>query len=249
MVHTAGMRRVSLLSALALVVSCWLALAGKTARADPPSPELMAKLAAYADQFDAQRARASYAIDGRLNVLDGDGKLDSWQELKARVVGNGAGYPNVTIDRFVEDGHDKTADMAQKARESSAKRAKRRAEGKELKMPIRSDTQSRYVFDQVETDDSVSRARVTFVPKTPADDTVEGSAWVDTSNGTVISAGFKLSRTPMFVDFVHFSVEFGEQTSLGPAVSKLKVEGAGGFLFFRKHFVGTATLSSYRIAP
>ena len=68
-------------------------------------------------------------------------------------------------------------------------------------MPIRTDEQSRYVFDQTEVDpkDS-SHVRITFVPKEPADDTVEGSAWVDSVTGAPISAGFKLSKTPIFVE-------------------------------------------------
>jgi len=242
-VHTRGVKRL-----LSLVLFALVALASRPALAEAPSPELMAKLAAYAGQFDAQRHRASYLVEGRMDLLDSDGKPDSTQELKARVEPNGD-EGKVTVIRFVEDGKDKTADAADKARESEEKHKKHRHEGRRLKMPIRADQQARYVFDQVETDAGASRARVTFVPKTPADDTFEGSAWVDTSTGTILSAGFKLSRTPMFVDYVHFSVEFGAQTSLGPAVSRLTVEGQGGILFFRKHFLATATLSDYRIAP
>jgi len=60
---------------------------------------------------------------------------------------------------------------------------------------------------------------------------------------------FKMSRTPIFVGYIHFTVEFGAQTSLGPAVSKVIVDGKGGILFFRKHFRATASLSDYRILP
>jgi hypothetical protein len=208
----------------------------------------MAKLATYAGQFDAQRTHASYLVEGRMDLLDSDGKVDSRQELKARVEGNG-GDTKLTVLRFVEDGHDKTADAIAKARESDEKRKKKRSEGRQVKMPISANQQGRYVFDQVETDEARSRARITFVPKVPAEDTVEGSAWVDTTNGTVLSAGFKQSKTPMFVDYVHFSVEFGAPTSLGPAVSAVTVEGKGGILFFRKHFLATARLSDYTIAP
>jgi hypothetical protein len=242
------MRHAVATAALAVVAVIALALAASSAHADAPSPELMTKLAAYAAQFEAQGNRASYTVEGRMDLLDSDGKVDSYKEAKAHVDANG-GDPRVTVIRFVEDGKDKTADAAAKARESDLKRKKKREQGHRLRMPVRADQQARYVFDQVETDASSSRARVTFVPKTPAEDTFEGSAWVDTTAGTIISAGFKLSRTPMFVDFVHFSVEFGAQTSLGPAASKLTVEGEGGILFFRKHFVVKATLSDYRIAP
>ena len=184
-----------------------------------------------------------------MDLLDGDGQVDSRKELKGHVDANGDG-PKLTVIRYVEDGKDKTADAIKDAHAAEEKGRKKRHEGKQAKMPIRADEQGRYVFDQAETDPrDPSRVRVTFVPKEPADDTFEGSAWVDATNGTIISAGFKLSRTPMFVDFVHFSVEFGAATSLGPAVSRVSVEGKGGILFFRKHFRATATLSDYTVTP
>ena len=72
---------------------------------------------------------------------------------------------------------------------------------------------------------------------------------MDSRTGSLISAGFKLSKTSMFVDYVHFTVEFGETTALGPAVSKIHVEGQGGILFFRKRFRGTARVSDYAFVP
>ena len=89
----------------------------------------------------------------------------------------------------------------------------------------------------------------TFVPKVKADDTIEGSAWVDMQAGTVLTAGFKMSKTPMFVDYVHITVEFGASTSLGPAISKIHLDGKGGFLFWNKIFRATATVSDYAITP
>ena len=85
------------------------------------------------------------------------------------------------------------------------------------------------------------------MPKARAGDTIEGSAWVDTRTGALISAGFKLSKTPLFVDYVHFTVEFGATTPLGPAVSSVSVDGKTGLLFLRKHFRVAATLGDYRI--
>jgi hypothetical protein len=224
-------------------------VAPRLARADPPSPELLAKLADYADRFERQRTHASYAVEGRLDELDRDGKTDETKELWGHVDADGT-EARLTVIRYLDDGKDKTADAIKEARESAEKSKKKKKEGKELKMPIRGDEQARYVFDQVETDPhDPARVRITFVPKERADDTVEGSAWVNADSGAPISAGFKMSRTPIFVDYIHFTVEFGAQTSLGPAVSKVIVDGKGGILFFRKHFRATASLSDYRILP
>jgi len=233
---------------LGLVVLSLL-LGPRAALAQPPSPELLAKLADYATRFERQRTHASYAVEGRLDELDTDGKLDGTKELWGHVDADGQDA-RLTVLRYLEDGKDKTADAIKEARESAEKSKKKRREGKELKMPIRADEQDRYVFDQVETDSKdPARVRITFVPKEIADDTVEGSAWVNADTGAPISAGFKLSRTPFFVDYIHFTVEFAAKTSLGPAVSKVLVDGKGGIWFFRKHFRATASLSDYRILP
>jgi hypothetical protein len=233
-------------SAIATFTILAAALASRAARADPPSPELMAKLGVYATRFERQRTHASYAIEGRLELLDADGNPASTKELWGHVDADGA-VARLTVIRYLEDGKDKTEEGIREAREAAEKK---KDKAHELKMPIRTEEQSRYVFDQVETDPNhPSRVRITFVPKDPEENTVEGSAWVDTTSGTPISAGFKLSKTPLFVDYVHFSVEFGAPTSLGPAVSKVNVDGKGGILFFRKHFRATANLSDYRVLP
>jgi hypothetical protein len=226
-----------------------LLLAPRRALAAPPSPELLAKLADYAVRFERQRTHASYAVQGRLDELDSDGKPEETKELWGHVDADGQ-EARLTVVRYIDDGKDKTADAIKEARESAEKSKKKKKEGKELKMPIRADEQSRYVFDQVESDpQDPARVRITFVPKEIADDTVEGSAWVNADSGAPISAGFKLSRTPFFVDFIHFTVEFGAKTSLGPAVSTVTVDGKGGIPLFRKHFRATASLSDYRILP
>jgi len=230
------------------LLSCLL-VGSREASAAPPSPELLAKLADYAAHFELQRTHASYAVEGKLDELDSDGKVDGIKELWGHVDADGL-EARLTVIRYLEDGKDKTPDAIKEARESAEKNKKKKKEGKELKMPIRAEEQPRYVFDQVECDPhDPMHVRISFVPKEKADDTVEGSAWVNAESGAPISAGFKLSRTPMFVDYIHFSVEFGVTTSLGPAVSKVTVDGKGGILFFRKHFRATASLSDYRILP
>ncbi|HEX4448139.1 MAG TPA: hypothetical protein VH044_15430 [Polyangiaceae bacterium] len=217
------------------------------ARAQAPSADLMARLASNAARYLSMRTRASYSIDGRMEMLDGEGKANSVKEMKARVEANGVDAHFVVV-RYVEDGEDKTADAQKEAR----KKAQERKSGKEkrLSIPILAEEQPRYVFDQLESDPAdPDRVRIGFVPKVPKDDTIEGSAWIDSRSANLISVGFKISKPPMFVDFVHVTLEFGAPTAIGPAVSRVVADGDGGLLFFRKRFHATATLSDYTFTP
>jgi hypothetical protein len=239
--HTSRVR-----SVVSTVLALPVILASQLAFAAPPDAELMRKLAVHAARFEEMKTHASYALEGKLERLDGDGKPDQVKEMRARVDADGA-RAKFNILSYLEDGEDKTeeARTKQREREADKKRDKR-----EFKMPFHAGSQARYLFDQVEVDKvDPSRVRISFVPKERAQDTIEGSAWVDAQAGTVLSAGFKLSKTPAFVDYVHITVEFGEATSLGPAVSKVRLAGGGGFLFFHKRFRAEATMREYRIAP
>jgi hypothetical protein len=240
-------RTASLVMPFAMLLFALVLLVAPTARAEPPSAELMARLGEYAARFDALKTRASFLLDGRMETLDGDGKADSVKLLTGRVLVDGP-KQRFEVVRYVEDGKDKTGEARKDAREREAK--KKPDKKKEIKMPILLSEQARYVFDQVEVDkNDPLRVRLTFAPRTPEDDTIEGSAWVDTRTATLVSAGFKLSRTPIFVDYVHFQVEFQAPTQPIPAISRITVDGKGGILFFRKHFRARADLGEYRFAP
>ena len=236
------------LATLALALAVILAWAWpSTARAEAPSPELMARMTAFADTFEAMRTRGSVTIDGRLEVCDGGDKVQSVTTMSVRAEGQ-AGHTKFAVLHYAEDGVDKTAEAQRRPpRPPGAVRSSRDA--KPLRIPILARDQALYTFDVVEVDRAdPARLRIAFVPKRRADDTIEGSAWVDSRTGALISVAFKLDKTPTFVDFIHVTVEFGVPTSLGPAISNVRIDGAGGFLFFRKRFHGTATFSDYRIA-
>lgn len=230
---------------LGVVVAATTTTLSYEAVAEPPPPVLMAKLADQAVGFETMRTHACYTISGELDEKDGDGKTTSVKTGSARVEADGR-VTHVVVLRYAEDGKDQTADAQKKARDADAKRAKR-TNDERFHMPFLEQERDKYVFDIVETEPT--RERVTFVPKQPTEHTIEGSLWVDAATGRILSAGFKVSRTPMFVDFIHFTAEFGADTVLGPAVTKLTIDGGGGILFFHKHFVAVATLSDYRIAP
>jgi hypothetical protein len=232
----------------ALLAVAALVAAPSPARAAAPAPDLMARLAAYGAGFESMRTHASYTIDGQMETLDGDGKANSVKQMKARVEADGINVKFI-VDRYIEDGEDKTVD-AQKQALKRAQEHKSDPDKKRFRIPVLADEQPRYAFDQVEVDRrDPAVVRISFVPRVPKEDTIEGSAWVDSRTGALISAGFKISKPPVFVDYVHITLEFAAPTPLGPAVSRVIADGNGGLLFFRKRFHVAATLSDYRLAP
>ena len=219
--------------------------ASRTALAQPPSPEVMARLADYAARLDTMRTHASYRFEGELSTLDRQGNQDSLKAVKGRVDADGKAA-HTTVLSYTEDGDDRT----QYAQKKALERESRKSDKPRIRLPILADEQPRYFFDQVDADTAdPSRVKITFVPKTPGSGTIEGSAWIDARTGTLLSAGFKLSKPSTFVDYVHFSVEFRDTTSLGPAISSIEVEGQSGFLFFHKRFRGKAFVYDYAIVP
>ncbi len=227
-----------------------LLLTPEPAHAQKPSSDLMTKLGAYAVRFETMRTHASYDVAAKLESLDGTGHADSTKTGKAHIDADGH-KTRFSIVQYVEDGQDKTAEAKEKQREREAEDAHAPPSNKrEWRMPFHPNEQPRYYFDQVEVDPrNPSRVRISFVPKIKEDDTIEGSAWVDVNAGTIITAGFKLSHPPTLVESVHVTMFFGEQTTLGPAPSRISVDAAGGVLFLRKRYHGEAVLSSYHLVP
>lgn len=235
-------------AAMAVAVLVAWSTATVTAHAEPPTPELMARLAVNAANFERMRTHASFKISGRMEDLDRDGSAGSVKEMNARIVATGDGTePTFVVDRYIEDGEDKTSESQERADERA--RERKRKPAKKIRIPTLATEQQRYLFDVVAVDPiHPSRIKLSFVPKVKEEQTIEGSAWVDADRGVVLSAGFKLARTSMFVSYVHVKLLFGEEGPLGPAITKVEFEGEGGVLFVRKHFRGSATLSNYKLA-
>ncbi len=234
----------------AAVTALALLFAPGDARAQRPAPDLMQRLGAYALRFETLRTHASYDAAGKLEELDGSNHTSSTKTMRAHVDADGHKV-HFSILQYVEDGQDKTAEAKDKQQKSEAENARKPPSNKrEWRMPFHPNEQPRYDFDQVEVDPrNPSRVRIAFRPKIIEDDTIEGSAWVDLQAGTIITAGFKLSRPPTLVDSVHVTMFFGEQTSLGPAPSRISVDASGGVLFLHKRYHGEAVLSGYHLVP
>jgi hypothetical protein len=254
--HDLGRYRVSVgrgasvllsLSVLALTIAL-----PRVANAQPPDPALIERLSHHVEAINQMGKRASLHLESRMEELDGDGKVSSTMTQQARVEADGKTAHQV-VEKAVKDGKDVTAEEQEKVKkeeaEEAAKKDEKKGDGPNLALPF-SSTSSDYVYDQVAVDPAdPTRVEIAFTPKKPSKHTVEGKAWVDTTTGTIISAGAKLSKPPTFVDWVHFTIEMGAKTPLGPAMSHLTFEAKGGLLFVRKHVRGEVKMTDYQLAP
>jgi hypothetical protein len=235
-------------SAAALVAFAAFAVFPVLSLAEPPPPELLERLAHHANSFKELSKRASYHVEQLTEELDGDGKVKSSKRDLAHVQSDGKNQHQI-VESSTKDGKDVTAEERENVAKEEAEEAKKEKSGDDdkLMLPFTSDA---YVYDQVGIDPAdPNRVEISFVPKKPTKHTVEGKAWVDTAKGTILSAGVKLSKPPTFVDFVHFTAEFGAPTPMGPAISRMTFDVKAGLLFIRKHFRGEIKMSDYSIPP
>lgn len=226
-----------------------LALVTGSAGAEDPLVVLLPKLAVSSARLEAMWKGATYTVSGRMENVSSDGAASDPKEGTFRVVGDGSNPPKVEVVRYTEDGKDKTDE----AREKAAERAKNRKPKKpdeEVHMPFLGTEQGKYDYKVGESDPrDPARVRVYFTPRWPAQNLLVGSAWVDSRTGDVLSMGASPSKTPAFVDYLRVTIEFGEATPMGPAPSKIAFEGSAGFLFLKKKFRGSATLSGWQARP
>jgi|GEM_PF-1141436 len=250
-------RSLALVTALAFAASP--AFVARSAAAETTAPgaapvavpqALMNGLAVHAARFEDMKRRGAFLFAGKLEEVDGDGRTTETKEISVRVTPRPQpeARPLVDILRYLENGKDKTDEARKKALESQDK-PKKKDRDKDLKLPFHASQQGRYVFTLGERDPAnPSRVRIAFVPKEPAEDALKGSAWVDESTSEILSMGFSFSKNPTFVDHVEVTIVFGLSTPLGRAPSRVAFDGRGGFLFIRKHYRGSATLSEPRVA-
>lgn len=211
-------------------------------------PALLPKLSAWSARFESMLTHAAFTMSGGTEEVDGDGEVSNRKEGVFRVNTRGA-RAHVEVVRYSEAGEDKTREARERVAEQERERAnKPRKADEELHMPFLSAEEPKYVFRIGETDPRApTRVRVYFTAKHPAKNLGNGSAWVDTQTGDVLSMGVSPSKTSLFVDYINVTLEFGENTSMGPALSRIRFEARGGFLFFRKKVRGMAVVSDYEV--
>ena len=222
-------------------------------RADDATPlaVLLPKLAISSARLEAMLKKASFTVTGKMETVGGDGAVSDPKEGIFKVVNDGSGNPpKVEVVRYAEDGKDKTDDARKKAEERAKEPKKAKKPDEETHVPFLGTEQGKYDYRIGEADKTdPSRVRVYFTPRSPAQNLLQGSAWVDATNGNILSMGASPSKTPPFVDYFRIQIECAENTAMGPAPSKIIFEGGGGVLFVKKRFRGAATLTSWQVAP
>jgi hypothetical protein len=222
-----------------LIFAFFVALA-RTAAAQPPDPALLERLAHQAEAFAQVEKSASYRQETVIEELDGDGKVSSTETQVARVVNDGKTTRTV-LEKCIRNGQDVTAEEQQKDHKDDVDVS--------ISFPAFTSSPTDYTYDQVGVDPAdATKVKIAFTPKKPTKETIEGTLWADTATGAVLSVGARFTKTPMFVDWAHFTVEFGAKTPLGPAMSRLDFEAKAGFLFLmRKHLRGSITMTDYQV--
>jgi hypothetical protein len=212
--------------------------------ADPSLEPLLDRLAAHAARFEQMKTKAAFTLTGHMEELDRHGGIDGTKDVEVSVTPTGAASKTEII-RYIEDGTDKTSDARAKAAERSRHPPPKKSE---FHLPFLASEQRRYVFSLVERDAQVpTHVRIAFTPHVAAEDAYKGSAWVDETDGEVLTIGFSLSKNPMFIDHIDATLVFALPTALGRAPSKFTFEATGGFLFVKKRYRGWATISRARL--
>lgn len=236
-------------TALALAASSIFFFAFDARAEENPLAVLLPKLAVSSARFESMLKKASFTLTGKMETVSSDGSVSDPKEGIFRVVNDGQGHTKVDVVKYAEDGKDKTEDAKKKA-EERAKEKKKPKPDEEVHMPFLGTEQGKYDYRIGEADKvDPSRVRVYFTPRSPAQNLLQGSAWVDSTNGNVLSMGASPSKTPPFIDYFRIQIECGEATSMGPAPSKISFEGGGGFLFIKKRFRGAATMTGWQVPP
>jgi hypothetical protein len=231
-------------AALLVALACVASPADLCAESGVSLPVLLSKLAVTSARFESMLVKASFTAAGRTDTIDGDGNVSERREGTFRFIAAGARH-EVEVLRYTENGEDKTAEARKRVLESEKEPPD---PDDALHLPFLASEQPKYKFWLGETDARApTRVRIHFRARKPARTLFNGSAWVDTESGDVLTMGAAQSKTPLFVDYFSGTLEFGEHTRLGFAVSRATFEGGGGFLFFRKRFRGSVVLSSYSI--
>ncbi|HVH44446.1 MAG TPA: hypothetical protein VM925_18965 [Labilithrix sp.] len=212
----------------------------------PALAPLLSRLARHAEQFEQMKRRGSFTLSGRMEELDGSGRVDGTKELVVRVIATPA-ERLAEIVKYLEDGTDKTSEARRKEQKRRAE--KKKGKRTELHLPFLLSEQPRYVFSLLERDpQNAARVRVAFRPIVPAENAFKGSAWVDENAGEVLTMGFSPTKNPTFVDHVDVTMRFDLPTPLGRAPSSITFDARGGFLVIKKHYRGSATITDPALA-
>jgi hypothetical protein len=218
-----------------------------------PSPDLLQKLAAADARLLRLYKEGAVTMTSRVEELDKEGKAQHTQTVTLRLtVQDGAQRAEVVSAS--RDGQDVTADERKAQAERQAK-AEQDPKGKmgqrqQLTLPFAADAQPSYAFQVLGPDaNNPALQRIAFAPRgKKSKELWVGEAVVDPAAGEVKWLKQRPSELPAFVERIDMVLEFNAATPVGPAISKVHMEGEGGLPFFKKRFRSVITFKDY-VAP
>ena len=178
-------------------------------------------------------------IDGR--ELDGDGKLLHVTRTTSRVQWEGD-KRRTTVLAATKDGKDSMKEAQSRAKDGDSQK-------RQFDSPFTEKVRARYRFTVLEAENADGLATLAFGPSgKKSTELMEGTAVVHVERGEVVSLKGRLSENPAFVDAMETELEYRAETPVGRALSKLRFEGKGGFLFYKRQGGATMTFE-YEPAP
>jgi hypothetical protein len=212
--------------------------------------ELLAKLAASDARLMRLYKEGAVTMTSRVEELDKEGKAQHTQTVVLRLsVKDGA--QRVEVVSASRDGQDVTADERKAQAEKQAKADEdpkgKMSQRQQLTLPFAADAQPKYAFQVLGPDaNNPAYQRIAFEPRGKrSKDLWVGEAVVDPQAGEVKWLKQKPSDLPAFVDRIDMVLELGAATSVGSAVSAVRIEGEGGLPFFKKRFRSVITFKDY----
>ena len=207
--------RLSRLIAFVLFCSCAV-LVPRRAQAQPPDPT---RSTAVVTRGGPNRilAEASFKAEELVQELVSDGKVTETTTKSSHVEWDGHARYTI-VDRATKNGVDITAEEQQKVQRGRTE-GHRQGKGRGCRAShsissVPSSPSSRLRADRgpCQSEPHPHLLCVQGSRKAPR----SGRAWIDAPSGTVLSAAAKLSKNPIFVDWLEMTMELGEKTPLGP---------------------------------
>jgi hypothetical protein len=226
------------------------------AAAPEPDPEGLVDAAEQTSaRMEALSDRLSRTCVTRAEQLDTDGKPEQTFEETTRSEWI-RGEEVKAILSASEDGTDVTVREQEKLAATQEKQAdggvQERGDyaGIDYANPFAPDQRRRYRFSLAPAQPGDgARIRLHFEPsgeRTPALN--QGEALVDPATGLPVEITASPSTYPSFVAFVRFHARYG-MSAVGPVETEFSVEGAGGFLFVRKHYRERTRCRDFALSP
>lgn len=203
----------------------------------------MQKLAAQDARVDAATEKGAFTLHLIAEERDKKGKVTSTTD-EVQHVRHENGLTKIEVVRATKDGRDVTAEEREQVAKQQGKRKRDKNDGR-LASPFAPDQQKSYTFELVGPTGAPHQVKIKFAPGSDVEPTptvYKGEAVVDTDAGAVVSMKFSPARLPRHANRVDITLEYKQP---GNMLSKMVVDGEGGFLFIHKHVIVTTGFSEF----